>query len=136
LIVIARRIVSGVAAAGTLCAAVLPASAATASGAYRAGSCTADGDYAVCTASGTANEPSRIYVHVAASPDQEVQVFWSTTCAKGDGAGGRSGQFAAGTPVRRLVRHPYAHPDSCIIAADAQLENGGGWLKAWISYRR
>jgi hypothetical protein len=57
------------------------------------------------------------------------------TCAEGDGAGGKSGQFTATTTVRRLLRQPYAHPAYCIVAAGAQLDSGG-YLHVWISYRR
>jgi hypothetical protein len=122
------------AAAGLLVAAGT-ASAATAAKAYRAGSCTAAGDYAICDATGTAGRPAQIYVHVTSSPDQKVLVSWDMTCAQGDGAGGKSGQFTARTVVRRLLPHPYARPGSCIVAAGAQL-NTGGYLHVWISYRR
>jgi hypothetical protein len=133
-----NRIISAaltVPAATGLLVAAGTASAATAAKAYRAGSCTADGDYAVCDASGTAGRPAEIYVHVTSSPDQKVLVSWDMTCAKGDGAGGKSGQFTARTTIRRLLKQPYAHPDYCIVAAGAQLNNGGR-LKVWISYRR
>jgi hypothetical protein len=102
---------------------------------YHAGSCTAEGDYAVCVASGTATRPRYIYVHVASSPAQQVQVYWDVVCSKGDGAGSKSGSFTATAPVRRLIRHPYSKPDSCDVAADAQLEDGG-YLHVWITYRR
>jgi succinate dehydrogenase/fumarate reductase flavoprotein subunit len=122
------------AASGALLATAGPAVAST-SKAYRAGSCTAEGGYAICDASGTATRPESIYVHVTSSPDQKVLVTWDMTCAHGDGAGGKSGQFHARTTVRRLIRHPYAHPAYCIVAAGAQL-NTGGHLRVWISYRR
>jgi hypothetical protein len=64
-----------------------------------------------------------------------VQVFWNDVCGEGTGAGSKSGQFTAGTPVRRLIRHPYSHPSSCAVAASASLADGGH-LKVWISYRR
>jgi hypothetical protein len=122
------------AAAGLLLAAGT-ASAATAAKAYRVASCTADGDYAVCDAAGNATEPREIYVHVTSSPDQSALISWDTVCSKGLGAGSTSGQFTATTPVRKLIRHPYTAPDSCVVSAGAQLNNGGH-LKVWISYRR
>ncbi len=122
------------AAAALLYAAGTAASAGTGH-AYRAGSCTASGDYAVCDASGTATRPDDIYMHVTSSPGQQVQVYWDVVCSKGDGAGSASGSFTATTTVRRLIRHPYARPDSCDVAASAQLATGG-YLHAWISYRR
>ena len=121
-------------AAGLLLTAAT-ASAATASRAYRVASCTAEGDYAICDAAGNATAPRDIYVHVTSTPDQSAFVTWDVVCSKGLGAGSKSGQFTAKTPVRRLIRHPYAAPDSCVVSAGAQLKNGGH-LKVWISYRR
>jgi hypothetical protein len=112
-----------------------PASAATAAKAHRVASCTAEGDYAICDAAGNATAPHDLYVHVTSRPDQSALVTWDVVCSKGDGAGSASGQFTARTPVRRIIRHPYARPDSCAVAAGAQL-NKGGRLKVWISYRR
>jgi hypothetical protein len=115
---------------------VAPASASAAGRAYNAGrACNAQGDFATCITSGGAFHPVKIYVHVTASPNQSVQVFWNMVCSKGSGAGGKSGQFTARTTIRRLIPHPYAHPTSCTIAADASL-NRGGRVRAWLSYRR
>jgi prevent-host-death family protein len=122
------------AAAGLLLAAG-SASAATASRAYRAASCTATGDYAICDAAGNATAPRRIFVHVTSAPDQSALISWDVVCSKGDGAGSKSGQFTASTPVRQLIPHPYVFPDSCVVSAGAQLSNGGN-LEVWISYRR
>ena len=57
------------------------------------GSCTARGDFAICTASGTARHPVTIRVHVVARPGQRVSGSWSMTCAKGNGAGSKSGNI-------------------------------------------
>jgi hypothetical protein len=114
---------------------VTSASAATVAKAYRVGSCTAEGDFATCTAGGNATSPQLLYVHVTSSPSQSVQVFWSDVCGEGTGAGSKSGQFTATTPVRRLIRHPYSHPSTCSAAASVSLADGGH-LKVWISYRR
>jgi len=129
-----RAVLTTAAGAGLLIAAG-PASAATAATAHRVASCTAEGDYAICDAAGNATAPRDIYVHVTSSPDQSALVTWDVVCSKGDGAGSASGQFTATTPVRRIIRHPYTRPDSCTVAAGAQL-NRRGHLKVWISYRR
>jgi len=100
---------------------------------HQFGSCRAQGDFATCVASGTAHHPVTIRVHVSASPSQQVDVAWDMTCSKGLGAGGKSGQFTAGTPVNRVLHHPYKHPDMCIVSADAQL-SGSGHLHVWLTY--
>lgn len=133
-----KRIISSAfavpAAVGMLFTA-LPVSAATAAKAHRAGSCTAEGDFATCVAGGNASSPRLIYIHASSSPGQSVQVFWNDVCGEGTGAGSKSGQFTARTPARRLIRHPYSLPSSCSVAASASLADGGH-LKVWISYRR
>lgn len=96
------------------------------------GSCRAEGDYATCDASGTANHPGTIRVHVSAVPGQNVLVTWTMTCSQGFGAGGKSGQFNARTTVNRVISHPYKHPDSCIVSVGAQL-SGSGSLHVWLT---
>jgi hypothetical protein len=103
---------------------------------HHAGSCTAQGDFATCDAAGNSIRPIRIRVHVHARPDQHVFVAWTDTCSRGTGAGSRSGSFHAVTPVNRLIRHPYAHPDSCIISSDAQLQDSGHWIHVNNTYTR
>jgi hypothetical protein len=132
---IIRSVLAVPAAAGFLLA-TSAAGATTAATAYRAGSCTAQGEYADCVADGNATDPVKIYVHVTSDPDQQVSAYWDMVCTKGDGAGSSSGQFTANTPTRHLIHHPYKHPDSCSIGVSAGLNNGGGHLKVWISYRR
>jgi hypothetical protein len=102
---------------------------------HHAGSCRAQGDFAICVAGGTAYNPTTIHVHVSASPNQKVLVSWDLVCAKGFGAGSRSGQFHARTLVNRKISHPYAHPDNCTVSAGAQLSHGGH-LHVWITYWR
>ncbi|MGP7997857.1 MAG: hypothetical protein ACLPKI_11105 [Streptosporangiaceae bacterium] len=96
------------------------------------GSCTAQGDYATCDASGTVNRPRELIVHGRSTPGQQVSVYWSMTCAKGMGAGSKSGQFTATTPLHRVMKMPYRHPDWCSVAAGAQLSDGGH-LRVWIT---
>jgi hypothetical protein len=111
------------------------APAAPASAPRQIASCRAQGDFAICDAAGDArHQPVTIVVHVRATPRQGVSVAWDITCSKGLGAGGSSGQFNSGTPVNRKLHHPYAHPDSCIVSADAQLSRGGH-VHLWLTYR-
>ncbi|HWG62390.1 MAG TPA: hypothetical protein VG253_11825 [Streptosporangiaceae bacterium] len=69
------------------------------------------------------------------TPDQKATVYWNMVCSKGTGAGSSSGHFTATTPIRTKLKKPYLRPDSCIVAADAQLNNGG-WLHTYITYYR
>jgi len=73
-------------------------------------------------------------VTVTSSPDQSVFVSWDDTCSQGEGAGGASGSFTATTPVSRTISHPYYQPDSCIVAAGAQLQAGGNSIHVSLSY--
>jgi hypothetical protein len=102
------------------------------------GSCRTQGDFAICTASGSVNHPSSIHVHVSASPGQHVSGAWNVVCSKGTGAGSKSGTFSGhasvAVPLTHLLRQNYKHPDSCIAAADAQLGTGGH-LHVWITAR-
>jgi hypothetical protein len=112
------------------------ASAMQAGASRQIASCRAQGDFAICVASGNArHQPVTIVVHVRATPRQSVLVSWDIVCSKGFGAGSSSGQFHSGTPVNRKMHHPYAHPDSCIVSADAQLSSGGH-VHLWLTYTR
>jgi hypothetical protein len=102
---------------------------------YRISSCRASGDYATCDEAGNAKEPTVLTVHVTAGPNQSVLVSWDDVCSEGDSAASTSGQFTARTPIDRTIRHPFAHPDSCTVAAGAQL-NGGGSLHVWTDYEK
>lgn len=102
---------------------------------YRVGSCRASGDYSTCDEAGNATKPTVIQVLVTASPNQSVLVSWDVVCSAGESAASTSGQFTAETPIDRTIRHPFAHPDSCSIAAGAQL-SGGGSLHVWTNYEK
>ena len=117
-----------------LLSALTPASAAPAAGPDHAGYCSASGDYAICAASGTAYRPSIINVHVYATPNQKVDVYWNMVCSKGEGAGSSSGHFSGVTPLSHRAPHPYAQPDNCIVAASAGLDNGGYHIVVKILY--
>jgi Ricin-type beta-trefoil lectin domain len=115
-IALAGTVISaGVASAGTL------------------GSCSAEGQYATCVASGSVNNPVSISVTVTASSNQSVSVAWADTCSEGLGVGSASGSFSAETPVTQTISHPYAHPDNCVVSADAQLNGGGNSIHVAIS---
>jgi hypothetical protein len=130
------RLAAAAAATGLLTAGAITASTTAASASTGFGSCSAQGDFAICDASGTATSPLTITVAVTSSPDQSVFVSWDTTCSQGDGAGGSSGSFTATTPVSRTISHPYHQPDSCIVAAGAQLQVGGNSVHVSLSYSR
>jgi hypothetical protein len=128
------RLVAAAAATGLLTAGTIAVSTAAASAGTTFGSCSAQGDFATCDASGTATDPITITVSVTSSPDQSVFVSWDDTCSQGDGAGGESGSFTATTPVSRTISHPYHQPDSCVVAAGAQLQAGGNSIHVSLSY--
>jgi hypothetical protein len=128
------RLATTVAMTGLLTAGAIAASTAAASASTTFASCSAQGDYAICDAVGTATSPVTLTVTVTASPDQAVFVAWSTTCSEGLSAGGSSGSFTAQTPVTRTISHPYHQPDSCIVSADAQLQAGGNSVHLSLSY--
>jgi ricin-type beta-trefoil lectin protein len=129
-----RRLVAAAVVTGLLTAGTIAASTAAASASTTFASCSAQGDFAICDATGTANSPVTIMVTVTSSPDQDVFVAWDTTCSEGLSAGGSSGSFTAQTPVTRTISHPYQHPDSCIVSADAQLQAGGNSVHVSLSY--
>ena len=112
-----------------------PASAAPSTVRFLGG-CRAQGDFATCVASGRVNHPHNIHVHIIARPGQHVIGAWSMTCAKGSGAGSKSGNFSGWAGLKnnlyRNLRMPYLHPDWCTVAADAQLSHGGK-LHIWVT---
>ena len=128
------RLAAAAAATGLLTAGAIAVSTVAASASTTFASCSAQGDFATCDAVGTANSPVTITVTVTSSPDQDVFVAWDTTCSEGLSAGGSSGSFTAQTPVTRTISHPYQHPDSCIVSADAQLQAGGNSVHISLSY--
>ena len=127
-----RRVAASAAATFMLALGGVAAGAAVANAAT-IGSCNSSGGFAVCEASGTASEPLTITVTVTASPNQEVDVNWSTVCSLGYSAASSSGEFEATTPVTRTISHPFRQPDSCDVAAVAGLLNGGGSIHVSIA---
>jgi hypothetical protein len=114
--------------------AVAPAWASSAAHTRQVGSCRAQGDFAICSASGNVNHPLSLVVHVTSSPDQHISGAWDVVCGKGTGAGSKSGTLSGTTPFKRTVKMPYRRPDSCTVSADAQLGTGGKlhvWVIAW-----
>jgi len=100
----------------------------------RIGSCRSSGDFAICTASGSTNHPLYVRVHVEASPNQHISGAWDMTCSKGTGAGGTQGTISGTTPRAKRLRMPFANPDSCVVAADAQL-SGSGSIHVYLTAR-
>ncbi len=100
----------------------------------RIGSCRSSGDFAICTASGSVNNPLYIRVHVDASPNQHISGDWSMVCSKGTGAGSTSGTVSGTTPRVKRLRMPFSNPDSCDVAADAQL-SGNGSIYVYLTAR-
>jgi hypothetical protein len=127
-----KRLAVTLAAAPLAVLAIAAQAGATATRIKHVGSCTAQGDYATCDASGNVNRPLELIAHVSSSPRQEVTVYWSMTCAKGTGAGGKSGQFTGTTLQHRVIKMPYRRPDWCSVAAGAQLSSGGH-IRVWIT---
>ncbi|MGH3186085.1 MAG: RICIN domain-containing protein [Streptosporangiaceae bacterium] len=121
-------------AASLLTAGTIAATATGASANTTFASCSGQGSYAICDATGTANSPVTITVTVTSSPDQAVYVAWDAVCSEGDSAGSSSGSFTAQTPVSRTITHPYHQPDSCIVSADAQLQDAGNSVHLILSY--
>jgi hypothetical protein len=98
-------------------------------------SCSAQGGYAICTAGGTVNNPTSIWLHVRAQPKQRVTGAWDVTCSKGLGVGEKSGSFtgkADSVYTRRLPMN-YKHPDQCVVSADAQLSQAGNSIHIWLA---
>jgi hypothetical protein len=127
-----RRLAASAAATGLLTLGTFVATTAVAS-ASTIGSCSSQGDFALCAASGTANKPLTITVTVTSSPDQTVDVDWSMGCSQGTSVAGSSGSFNATTPVTRTLSHPFHQPDSCDVTAGAGLLNGSGSIHVSIA---
>jgi hypothetical protein len=97
------------------------------------GSCSSQGEFAICAVSGTANKPLIITVTVTASPNQTIDANWSMGCSLGLSVAGGSGSFTATTPVTRTMSMPFKRPDSCDVTAGAGLLNGSGSIHVSIA---
>jgi hypothetical protein len=106
---------------------------ATAADASTIGSCSSQGEFAICAASGTANKPLIITVTITASPNQTVDANWSMGCSLGFSSAGSSGSFTATTPTTQRLKMPFAHPDSCDVSAGGGLLNGSGSIHVAIA---
>jgi hypothetical protein len=106
---------------------------AVAADASTIGSCSSQGDFAICAASGTANSPAIITVTITASPNQTVDGNWSMGCSKGFSSGGEYGSFTATSPTTQTLKMPFPHPDSCDVSAAGGLLNGGGSIHVSIA---
>lgn len=108
------------------------AATAVAASAGTIGSCNSSGEFAICAASGTANNPLTITVTVTASPNQVVDANWSMGCSSGNSVAGSSGSFTATTPVTRTISHPFHQPNSCDVTVGSGLLNGSGSIHVSI----
>lgn len=86
--------------------------------------CRANGDFAICVARGSVDDPIRLWVKVTARPNQRVEGSWSLFCT-GSGES-RSGDFAGITPIKKRVRLNSADPDTCSFSSWARLSDSGG----------
>jgi len=106
---------------------------------YHDGSCSAQGQYAICDASGNATRPSVLYVSVQVGRSQWIKVYYDDVCSKGDGAGSKSSTFRLyvrrGKTATHSFPHPYAQPDSCTVSEDAQISTGN-YLHLANTYHR
>jgi hypothetical protein len=85
----------------------------------------AHGEYAIAQAAGEVSHPSAIFVRVKSIPHQKVSGAWTVVCAKGYGAGTKSGRVSGYTNFTTPLKLPYNNPSSCIASANAQLSSGG-----------
>jgi hypothetical protein len=106
---------------------------ATVASASTIGSCSSQGEFAICAAGGTANKPLVITVTITASPNQTVDGNWSMGCSLGFSSGGSGGSFTGTTPTTRTLKLPFAHPDSCDVSAAGGLLNGSGSIHVSIA---
>ena len=113
-----------------------PASAISKPHPVQFASCRAQGDYAICDASGTTWHPLSVVLHVTSTPGQHVSGAWDVLCSKGSGDGSRSGTFSGTTPLKRTLKLNYRRPDNCIVSADAQLGTGGSVTVRLVSWKR
>ena len=91
----------------------------------------ASGEYAIAQASGTASNPSRLALDLAATPAQSAKVSWTLVCQEsGGGVGSKSGQSTLQLPTTSTLPLP-APSESCIVSANAQL-SGSGTVKISI----
>jgi hypothetical protein len=86
---------------------------------------TASGRFAFAQAYGVVDAPRGLRLVVRASPDQPVDVRWTTTCTRDTRSGSRIGQLRHRTPIDRPLPIAVPVPDSCVAAVNATLDQGG-----------
>jgi hypothetical protein len=135
---ITRAVLIAPMAAG-LAAMAIPATAqasaqATPAAVHQIGHCRAHGMAAHCITHkpGSILEPVSIHVHMTATPNAPVTVFWSMTCAKGSKTKSKHGTISRHTPLTRKLKLPMSHPDLCGVAAEGQLK-GTGKIHVWLT---
>jgi hypothetical protein len=139
--------VAAVTALGAMVALAAPASAGQARAGQAAsgpavsktvqfGPCHNSGAFAYCSSSGTVSHPLSIQFHIVAAPGQKVEGSWAMDCTKGKHGGHTGGQVKGRAPQVKPLKMPFKAPDSCNVAANAQLTKKGKirtFLEATIS---
>jgi hypothetical protein len=87
------------------------------------------GDYELVAAHKRVEDPRALYFKVKASPNQMVQVSWSTICSKGDSTRMRRGYSDVITPFERRVPMSFRAPDDCLFDVAAQMTGEGDWIR-------
>jgi hypothetical protein len=85
----------------------------------------ARGRFALAQTQGVIDAPRGLRLVIHATPDQVVDVRWSTTCTRDRRSGSRVGQLRERTPIDRPLPMAVDGPDSCVAAANATLDQGG-----------
>jgi hypothetical protein len=89
------------------------------------GSARASGDFAVASASGTANHPFQLAVRVTNSHGGSVNGFGVVSCSKGYGIGSKSAHYSGRSPLLRILPMPMPASDSCDVVASGSSMAGG-----------
>ena len=119
-------LLTGLLAAGAVAGSAAVASAGTLK------SCTASGANAACGTGAQVKSPGTLTVTVTSSPAQAVVVAWNDTCTQGSSTKQQKGTFTVTAPATRVIPHPFAKPDQCIVAAAGALV-GSGSLKVTLA---
>jgi hypothetical protein len=98
---------------------------ATALGWRVIGSARASGDFAVASASGTANHPSLVAVRITNTHGGSVSGLGVVSCSKGFGVGSKSIEYSGRSPLLKILPLPMRSSDSCDIVASGSSMAGG-----------
>jgi hypothetical protein len=119
-----KRKLAAIAAVVGATVAVASASAATL-GWHVIGSARASGDFAVASASGTANHPRLLAVRITNSHGGSVNGFAAISCSKGFGIGSKSATYSGHSPLLKVLPIPMKNSDRCQVVASGSSMAGG-----------